>query len=142
MKTKGPIDASSSDCLATVTSPESLRHCDAALARAFGLLGKRWNGIILGTLANGASGFADLKRRVDGISDSVLSDRLSELQGAGLILRTVEAGPPVSVSYQLSESGRALMPVMFELGQWASKNLSELDAAPSPPVITGAFPVA
>ena len=62
-----------------------MRHCDAALARAFGFLGKRWSGVILGTLANGESGFAELKRRVEGISDSVLSDRLAELQGAGLI---------------------------------------------------------
>jgi DNA-binding HxlR family transcriptional regulator len=106
---------------------ESLRHCDAALVRAFGFLGKRWSGVILGTLANGESGFADLKRRVEGISDSVLSDRLAELQGAGLIVRSVESGPPVSVSYALSESGQALMPAMFELSEWATMNLPEAD---------------
>lgn len=108
---------------AAVAGEESLHHCDAALVRAFGFLGKRWSGVILGTLANGESGFAELKRRVEGISDSVLSDRLAELQGAGLIFRAVESGPPVSVSYTLSESGKALMPAMFELSEWASKNL-------------------
>jgi len=45
-------------------------------------LGKRWNGVLLGTLTNGPSGFAELKRNVEGISDSVLSERLSELQEA------------------------------------------------------------
>lgn len=78
--------------------------------------------MILGTLVNGEVGFSELKRRVGGISDSVLSDRLSELQGVGLIVRTVQSGPPVSVTYALSSSGNALMPAMFALGEWASTN--------------------
>ncbi len=102
----------------------SPQHCDAALARAFALLGTRWNGVILGTLANGEAGFSELKRRVEGISDSVLSDRLSELQGVGLIVRTVQSGPPVAVTYALSPSGNALVPAMFALSQWASSNIA------------------
>jgi DNA-binding HxlR family transcriptional regulator len=82
--------------------------------------------VLLGTLAIGESGFADLKRRVEGISDSVLSDRLTELQGAGLIVRSVDPGPPVSVSYALTDSGKALMPAMFELSSWAATNLPDV----------------
>jgi uncharacterized protein (TIGR03083 family) len=108
---------------------ESSRSCDAALARAFKFLGKRWSGVILGTLTNGQAGFAELKRRVDGISDSVLSDRLAELQVAGLVIRSVEPGPPVSVSYVLSEAGAALIPAMYELSAWASENLPDADPA-------------
>ncbi len=78
--------------------------CDAALARAFRFLGKRWNGILLGTLVQGPAGFAQLRRAVPGISDSVLSERLSELCAAGLVERTVDAGPPVSVTYQVTGS--------------------------------------
>ena len=111
-----------SESTGTTAHDEAAHHCDAALARAFGFLGKRWNGVILGTLANGEVGFSELKRRVDGISDSVLSDRLSELQGVGLIVRTVQSGPPVSVTYALSASGNALMPAMLALGEWASTN--------------------
>ncbi len=103
--------------------------CDAALARAFTFLGKRWSGVILGTLTNGPAGFAELKRRVDGISDSVLSERLAELQATGLVIRSVEPGPPVSVSYVLSGAGAALIPAMHELSAWASQNLP--DAAPA-----------
>ncbi|MHB1089300.1 MAG: winged helix-turn-helix transcriptional regulator [Acidimicrobiales bacterium] len=99
-------------------------HCDAALVRAFSFLGKRWNGVILGSLVNGEAGFSELKRRVEGISDSVLSDRLSELQDVGLIVRTVQSGPPVSVTYTLSTSGAALIPAMSALGAWASSNFS------------------
>jgi DNA-binding HxlR family transcriptional regulator len=99
------------------------RTCDAALARAFAFLGKRWNGVILGTLLNGPSGFAELRRAVTGISDSVLSERLTELTGAGLIQRTVDEGPPIAVAYALTSSGQALLPALGELTTWASENL-------------------
>lgn len=98
--------------------------CDEALVRAFRFLGKRWIGVILGTLANGPLGFAELGRRVEGISDSVLAERLSELQTAGVIVREVQAGPPVSVTYALSTAGAALIPAMHELTVWAANNLS------------------
>jgi len=99
--------------------------CDAALARAFTFLGKRWSGLILATLANGSVGFAELARRVDGISDSVLSDRLAELQHAGLVVRSVDPGPPVAVTYALSDAGTALIPAMQELSTWAAANLPD-----------------
>jgi DNA-binding HxlR family transcriptional regulator len=97
--------------------------CDGALTRAFGFLGKRWNGVILGTLINGPAGFAELKRAVAGISDSVLSERLTELAGAGLVQRTVAEGPPVAVRYALTPAGQALLPALRELTAWAEKNL-------------------
>lgn len=99
------------------------RACDGALARAFGFLGKRWNGIILATLMSGSAGFAELRRAVAGISDSVLSERLGELARAGLVERNVDEGPPISVEYRLTESGRALLPALDELTTWASDNL-------------------
>jgi DNA-binding HxlR family transcriptional regulator len=106
---------------------EGSKSCDAALVEAFKFLGKRWSGVILGTLANGPAGFTELRRSVSGISDSVLSERLVELQGAGLVLRSVEPGPPISVSYELSEAGSALLPAMHALSAWASQNLHNTD---------------
>jgi DNA-binding HxlR family transcriptional regulator len=103
--------------------PHNPQACDGALARAFNFLGKRWSGVLLGTLMNGPAGFAELKRAVTGISDSVLSERLSELAKAGLVQRTVDEGPPISVQYQLTESGRALLPALNELTTWANQNL-------------------
>ena len=98
------------------------RACDAALSRAFGFLGKRWNGMLLGALGAGPAGFSELKRGL-GVSDSVLSDRLTELSGAGLVTRTVDAGPPVAVTYELTDAGRALLPALTALGDWARDNL-------------------
>ncbi len=99
------------------------RACDGALTRAFGFLGKRWNGVILGTLTNGPAGFSELRRAVHGISDSVLSERLSELTKAGLVVRTVNGGPPITVEYELTDAGNALLPAMRELTTWANDNL-------------------
>jgi DNA-binding HxlR family transcriptional regulator len=98
------------------------RACDAALSRAFEFLGKRWNGVLLGTLIQGPAGFAELKRGL-GISDSMLSDRLVELTRAGLVERAVDTGPPVSVSYALTTNGHALLPALRALTTWAQENL-------------------
>jgi DNA-binding HxlR family transcriptional regulator len=102
---------------------ESCMRGDAALARAFGFLGKRWNAVILGILGGGPAGFRELSRAIGRISDSVLSDRLAELTRAGLISRTVDTGPPVSVSYALTDCGRALMPALEQIALWAGEYL-------------------
>ncbi|WP_369140285.1 winged helix-turn-helix transcriptional regulator [Modestobacter versicolor] len=108
---------------------EELLHtpeaCDGALVRAFGFLGKRWNGLIIGVLAGGPASFTGLRRAVGGISDSVLSDRLTELALAGLVRRTVDDGPPVAVTYQLTEAGASLRPVLDQLATWARDSLPE-----------------
>ena len=97
----------------------------AALARAFRLLGKRWNAVVLGHLSAGPAGFRELSRAIDGISDSMLSDRLTDLAHGGLIARTVDEGPPLAVSYSLTERGRALMPALEQIALWAQENLPE-----------------
>lgn len=99
-------------------------RCDAAITLAFSVLGKRWNGMILDALGNGAHSFVMLRRAVTGISDAVLSERLTGLAEVGLVVRAVEAGPPVTVSYCLSEGGRSLMPVLGQLGTWARDHLT------------------
>jgi DNA-binding HxlR family transcriptional regulator len=97
--------------------------CDAALTQAFGLLGKRWNGVILGSLMEGPAGFSEIRRALRNISDSVLSERLAELTAAGLLIRDVETGPPIGVRYRLAPRGVALVPVLQNLMEWARGNL-------------------
>jgi DNA-binding HxlR family transcriptional regulator len=111
------------------TAPTAIRAddcvaADESLVRAFDLLGKRWTGVLLATLREGQVGFRALARAVPGISDSVLSDRLSELTGAGLITRTVAEGPPVSVTYTLTRAGRELLPALEQIGRWAERHLT------------------
>lgn len=117
--------------MAAKTTPEtedaavehSAPRCDAALSHAFALLGKRWNGMILGSLMQGPAGFSEIRRALETISDSVLAVRLAELTAAGLVIREVDEGPPVGVRYRLAESGVALVPVLRDLMDWARENL-------------------
>ncbi|BCB73856.1 helix-turn-helix domain-containing protein [Phytohabitans flavus] len=101
---------------------------DVALARAFTLLGKRWTGVVLGSLRPGPAGFRELARAIGGVSDSVLADRLVELAEHGVISRTVDPGPPISVSYALTERGEALMPALQHLAEWAQEHLPPIDS--------------
>ena len=106
-----------------------LHTCDAAVSLAFSILGKRWNGMILSTLGSGALSFAALKRGVPGISDAMLSDRLTGLAEVRLLTRSVDAGPPVAVTYALTPQGEQLLPLLEQLGQWAAANLERPEAA-------------
>jgi DNA-binding HxlR family transcriptional regulator len=102
---------------------EECVRADAALVRAFDLLGKRWTGVVLGTLSGGPAGFRALSRAVEGISDSMLSDRLGALTTAGLVTRTVDEGPPLAVAYELTDAGRALLPALEQIRLWADEHL-------------------
>jgi DNA-binding HxlR family transcriptional regulator len=93
------------------------------LTTVFALLGKRWSGIIVGTLLSGPARFTAISHQVHGVSERMLSERLHELIAAGLIQRTVLAGPPVGVEYRLTPRGEALRPALDELGRWATEHL-------------------
>jgi DNA-binding HxlR family transcriptional regulator len=98
---------------------------DSALMRVFSLLGKRWTGVVIAALISGPGHFAELKRAIPGISERMLSDRLTELAELGLLTRKVEPGPPLRVNYELTESGHGLRPSLIELTRWAEGHLPE-----------------
>ncbi|MFC9915608.1 MULTISPECIES: helix-turn-helix domain-containing protein [unclassified Streptomyces] len=104
---------------------EACKRVDSGITRVFQLLGKRWTGPIVAVLVEQPAHFADLRRAIPGISERMLSDRLTELGAAGLVVREVEEGPPLRVSYRLTESGAALEPALKELGDWAEKHLPD-----------------
>jgi DNA-binding HxlR family transcriptional regulator len=84
--------------------------------------------VILGTLRDRPASFRELARAVPGISDSMLSTRLAALTKAGLLTRTVDEGPPLSVAYQLTDAGRALLPALDHISRWAAEHL-DVDTA-------------
>ena len=83
------------------------------------LIGKRWSGAIIWALSEGPMRFAELKRSIPGLSDRLLSQRLRELEEAGLTTREVEDGPQVKVTYSLTEMGEGLRPAVLALREWA-----------------------
>ncbi|MFJ1974475.1 winged helix-turn-helix transcriptional regulator [Streptomyces sp. NPDC087903] len=102
------------------------RQVDDGITRVFQLLGKRWSGPILAVLMGQRTHFADLRRAIPGISERMLSDRLAELGAAGLLVREVDEGPPLRVSYRLTESGAALEPSLTGLAEWAREHLPDV----------------
>lgn len=85
------------------------------------LIGKRWAGAILWSLAEGPLYFAEIAQAVPGLSDRLLSRRLRELEAEGLVERVVHRGTPPRVSYRLTEKGTELEPAIRELGDWAKR---------------------
>ncbi|GGX93727.1 winged helix-turn-helix transcriptional regulator [Streptomyces minutiscleroticus] len=109
---------------------EACAQVGDGITRVFQLLGKRWTGLIVAVLLPRPVYFADLRRAIPGISERMLSDRLAELAAAGLVVREVDEGPPLRVSYRLTESGAALGPSLKELSRWAEEHLPEEGSCP------------
>ena len=85
------------------------------------LLGKRWTGLILRVLMGGPCRFRDLQRQIEGMSDRLLSERLKELEAAGVVMRQVHDEIPVRIEYQLTEMGRGLESVIAAIQAWAEQ---------------------
>jgi len=86
--------------------------------RAIDILGSRWNALILNVLQEGPLRFSELAERAKGPGDKVLSARLKELEARGLLVRSVEPGPPVRVSYALTRSGREFGELAHAIERW------------------------
>jgi DNA-binding HxlR family transcriptional regulator len=93
------------------------------LARAVEIVGERWTLLVVRELLLRSQRFSDLLARLDGISTSVLADRLSRLEEAGLVRRIVLKQPVPAILYELTEDGRALEPAVFELVRWGYRRL-------------------
>ena len=89
--------------------------------RAIELIGRRWSGAILRAMIPGSQCFNEMLATIPGLSDRLLTERLRELEAEGLVHRTVLPGPPVRVSYALTEAGQSLQPVLDSLGEWAHR---------------------
>ncbi|MFI0787664.1 winged helix-turn-helix transcriptional regulator [Streptomyces lydicus] len=90
---------------------------DADLTAAFELLGRKWNGIILHTLATRPARFGELHTAIDSISTKMLTDRLRELVGAGLVTHALL--PPGPATYALTADGRSLLPALEQIRSWS-----------------------
>lgn len=92
---------------------------ECALQRAMESIGGKWKLPILCSLtANGSSRFNDLMRNVQGISNTMLTKSLKELQDAGLVQRSEFLEVPVRVEYDLTEKANQLQPILLQLIQW------------------------
>lgn len=107
----------------TRKSEEKRRYDDACgLAHALDLLGERWAMLVLRELAYGPRRFSELRADLPGISANVLTQRLTDLEGRGLVRKT-KLPPPASVQvYEATPWGLEAIPVIASLGRWAARS--------------------
>lgn len=108
---------------------EAHTNCCPFYHEAVELVGRRWTGAILRVLMDGQLRFSEVAASIPELSDRLLSERMKELEARGIVDRTVVAGPPLQVRYELSKMGRELEPALAELQTWARRWLRHDDDA-------------
>ena len=92
------------------------------IANIWEVLGRRWSLLILKNLCNKeAIRFNELKRSLSGISSTVLSDRLLDLEREGLISKKIYPEIPPKVEYSITPQAKELETIIKELGKWANR---------------------
>lgn len=87
------------------------------------LIGRRWNGAIIYVLLQQTCRFATLRDAIPDITDRMLSERLQELEGEGIVDRVVVPETPVRVEYSLTRKGKGLAEAIESLSNWAEKHI-------------------
>lgn len=91
------------------------------IARALDVIGERWALLVVRELVLGPKRFTDLKAHLPGIATDVLSQRLRQLDAAGVLRPTTLPHPASGQAYELTERGHELEPVLHALGRWGSQ---------------------
>jgi DNA-binding HxlR family transcriptional regulator len=108
------------------------QFCPVAMAAE--VLCSRWTVVLLRELLAGSTRFNDLRRGLPRMSPALLSQRLKELEEAGVVARTPVPGEPTIHEYGLTEAGRELQPLVESFGKWGQRwipsklSLDQLDA--------------
>lgn len=89
--------------------------------RAFEILGKRWNGLIIRALMEGPKRFSDISSVIPNLSDKMLGERFKELEAMGIVIRKVYPEIPVRIEYELTEKGKALNSALDGVQKWAEE---------------------
>ncbi|WP_020576789.1 winged helix-turn-helix transcriptional regulator [Actinopolymorpha alba] len=82
---------------------------------ALRVISGRWSTLLIRELLHGPLSYGAFRKRLPTLTDKVLTDRLAELRGHGIVERQITRGFPSRVTYQLTPRGEALRPLMIEL---------------------------
>jgi DNA-binding HxlR family transcriptional regulator len=104
-----------------------LRNCPSRTV--LDLLSDKWTLLLIGALSRGPRRFGELRRRLDGITQKMLSQTLRRLERDGLLTRTVHPTTPPSVEYALTELGRSTIRLLDGIRAWAETHVREVLAA-------------
>jgi DNA-binding HxlR family transcriptional regulator len=104
---------------------EDCRAVSSVLAR----IGDKWSVLIIVLLGDGPKRFNEIKRRVGGISQRMLTLTLRGLERDGLVKRTQFPTIPPRVDYELTQLGRSLWDAVKPLGEWAQGHVRHITKA-------------
>ncbi len=102
-------------------------NCDSRQVLA--LLADRWSMLIIYALSFGVRRHGELKRRIGGISQKMLTQTLRSLERDGIVLRCVHAVVPPRVDYRLTPLCRTLLAPLRSICRWAETRLPQVRAA-------------
>lgn len=103
------------------------RNCPTR--RVLDRIGDRWTVLVVGSLSKGPLRYSELRARVDGISQKMLTQTLRGLERDGLVTRTITAQIPPRVDYELTPAGQSLREPLRALEIWATEHMSEIVTA-------------
>ncbi len=93
---------------------------ECVLQGAMNTIGGKWKlPILCSLMANGSSRYSELLKNIRGVSNTMLSKTLKEMEEDGLLERSEFLEVPVRVEYDLTEKARRLQPILTELIQWS-----------------------
>ncbi|MGN6151329.1 MAG: winged helix-turn-helix transcriptional regulator [Lysobacteraceae bacterium] len=90
-------------------------------------LGEKWAMLIVNDLAPGPKRFGQLARRIEGVSQKMLTQTLRNLERDGLVARTVVCDRPIAVSYALTAMGADLLPIMAAMKTWTQQHVLDVE---------------
>ncbi|MFD6388769.1 winged helix-turn-helix transcriptional regulator [Nocardia sp. NPDC060259] len=89
----------------------------------------KWTVLIVDALADGTLRYTDLRRRIDGISQKMLTQTLRQLERDGFVARTVYPTVPPRVEYTLTDLGHSLCEPIAALREWVETNINRIEKA-------------
>lgn len=95
------------------------------VASALDLFGERWALLLIRDLLRGPKRFQELESSLEGIAPTVLSQRLKDLEGAGIVTRRFYSDHPPRAEYLLTPKGEDLKIVVGALGVWGSRHTGQ-----------------
>ncbi len=101
-------------------------HCP--IEQVMQVLSGRWPTLLLYYLRDGTKRFSDLRRDNPTVSHRILTLELRKLEAAGIVRRTVHAGYPLRVDYDLTAHGHKLVPLINALSAWWQETRRDIAA--------------
>ncbi|AFY58345.1 putative transcriptional regulator [Rivularia sp. PCC 7116] len=93
------------------------------------IIGNKWSVIVLYCLAYGSKRYTQIQRRIEGISQKVLTQTLRNLERNGLIERKTNLQSSVGIEYSLTVLGESLIETLLEIADWSRVNFEEVCTA-------------